>query len=261
MRRKPGEKSKNAKVAFVGVIYTLERTSDGLEGPLNKRVYATFQSHEALFVWLHREAVKRGYGAKETIFLADGSEHIWRLQSLYFPVATPCLDWYHLVEHLWDVSRSYHGSEGAAAAGWVARQTTRLRRGATMAVRQELWRMLEDLPKTGPGNKAKRAALTKMLRYYDINATRMPYQEFLRSDLDIGSGAVEGAVRSLVGVRLDGPGMRWGRPRAERVLHLRCVLINEQWKEFVEHIASRPEFRLSAQPEEAVPHDAERVAA
>lgn len=48
-RRVKGDKSKNAKVAFVGVIYTLgPRTDDEREGPINKRIYATFESHAAL---------------------------------------------------------------------------------------------------------------------------------------------------------------------------------------------------------------------
>jgi hypothetical protein len=54
----------------------------------------------------------------------------------------------------------------------------------------------------------------------------MQYARLRHADLEIGSGVVEGAVRHLIGVRLDGPGMRWGRDRAEAVLHLRCVLVN-----------------------------------
>jgi len=57
-RRKPGHKSKNAKVAVVGVIYTLRNTDEGLDGPVNKRAIATFKSHRALFEWLHAEAVR-----------------------------------------------------------------------------------------------------------------------------------------------------------------------------------------------------------
>lgn len=50
-RRTKGKKSKNSKLAIVGVIYTLKKTKVGLDGPINKRVYATFESHEALFRW------------------------------------------------------------------------------------------------------------------------------------------------------------------------------------------------------------------
>ncbi len=90
-RRTKGDKSKNAEVAFVGVIYTVRKTPDGLEGPINKRLLATFESHEALFQWLDGHARLRGYGKKRTI-LTDGSDQIWRNQQLYFPKATPCMD-------------------------------------------------------------------------------------------------------------------------------------------------------------------------
>ncbi len=42
-RRKKGDKSKNAKMATVVVMYTLRRSADGLlEGPINKKVYASY---------------------------------------------------------------------------------------------------------------------------------------------------------------------------------------------------------------------------
>ena len=65
-RQHEDKKSKNAKMAVVGVLYTLKRTPEGLEGPIGKRLYATFESHRALFIWLHHEADKRGYGRKQT---------------------------------------------------------------------------------------------------------------------------------------------------------------------------------------------------
>jgi len=116
-RRRKGDKSKNAKVAFVGVIYTLGRAVDGTrEGPIHKRIYATFDSHAALFKWLHAEAVKRGYGKKRTLFIGDGAEAIWDQQAIWFPRAEPCLDWVHVVEKIWDAGRSLH-REGATPWG------------------------------------------------------------------------------------------------------------------------------------------------
>ena len=87
----------------------------------------------------------------------------------------------------------------------------------------------------------------------------MRYKHLRSEDLPIGSGVIEGAVRHLVGVRLDGPGMRWGRDRAEAVLHLRCVLINGAWSAFEAFLASRPAFRLRAQPVPTRTHDAKPV--
>lgn len=254
-RRKKGDKSKNAKVAFVGVIYTLRKTPDGWEGPINKRLIATFESHEALFRWLHGHAVRRGYGRKRTLFLADGSDHIWRNQQLYFPKAVTCIDWYHIAEKLWEAGGCTHREGSEALRVWVAEQLRRLRRGKVAEMYAELSESLRKIPKTGPGNKGRRKRLLDIMKYLAEHQHRMRYAELRRDDLDIGTGAVEGAVRNLVGMRLDGPGMRWGRDRAEMVLHLRCILLNGQWNDFCEHLAART-VRLAPQPAPARTHDA-----
>ncbi len=46
------------------------------------------------------------------------------------------------------------------------------------------------------------------------------------------SGAVEGAVKHVIGRRLDHGGMRWTKQRAEAVLQLRCIEINGEWDLF-----------------------------
>jgi hypothetical protein len=254
-RRTKGKKSKNAKGAFVGVIYTLRRTDDGFEGPVNKRLYATFESHRALFVWLRREADKRGYGRKRCIFLADGSDHIWDLQQEFFPDAEPCIDWYHIVEKLWEAGACLHREGSDALQNWVHEQKRLLRRGKASQVMANLSAAYAALPKTGPGAKSKRKRLLEIMMHISKNQHRMHYDKLRRDDLPIGSGAVEGAVRNLVGMRLDGPGMRWGRDRSEKILHLRCIHLNGQWAEFVAYLSHR-DLTLAAQPRRADAHDA-----
>jgi hypothetical protein len=251
-----GKKSKNAKVAFVAVIYTLRQTPDGLEGPINKQIIGTFHSHRALFDWLRHEAVKRGYGVKRTLFIADGSEHIWELQQEYFPEAEPCLDWYHLAEYLWSAGRSVHPEGSRKLAQWVDEQKSRLRTGDVAAVLAELAARLADIPKTGPGNKGKRERLATALRYITNHRDRMPYAAFIADDLDIGSGAIEGAIRNAVRMRLYGPGMRWGKSRAELLLHMRCIILSSQWEDFVDHLVVGHRVELAAQPVPAQPHTA-----
>ena len=89
----------------------------------------------------------------------------------------------------------------------------------------------------------------------------MPYHAFRRDDLDIATGAGEGAIRNLVRMRLDGPGMRWSRGRSEWVLHLRCILLNGQWDDFAGHLTGRGSLQLSATPTPTRSHDAKRRAA
>jgi hypothetical protein len=265
-RRAPGKKSKNAKVAAVGAIYTLKRDAEGkLEGPINKRVYATFNSYRALFKWLRDEANKRGYGTKKfskVLFLADGAQILWELKNEFFPEAAECLDWFHAVEKLWEAGKAIcRGTrrERKALEAWVMTRKKALRAGKVHELLSELMSMLDATPVTGPGNKYRREVLDRVINHFAENAGRMQYRQLRREDLPIGSGVIEGAVRHLVGVRLDGPGMRWGRDRAEAVLHLRSVLINGQWPDFEAFLASRPRFRLRGRPVPARSHDAKPV--
>jgi hypothetical protein len=262
-RRGPGKKSKNAKMAAVGVLYTLRRDAEGkLDGPVNKRVYATFESYRALFEWLVLEAKKRGYGtAKFTkvLFVADGADAIWTLQQEFFPGAEVCLDWYHIVEKLWAAGKAIcRGTrrQRVALEAWVAAQKKRLRQGKLDEVIAEIESALDGTAVTGPGNKYRREVLGKVRDHFVKNAVRMQYKDLRSADLEIGSGVVEGAVRHLVGVRLDGPGMRWGRDRAEAVLHLRCVLINGLWDDFTRDLTAQADFRLRPQPVPTRTHDA-----
>jgi hypothetical protein len=260
-RRTSGEKSKNAKVAFVGVLYTLRKTPNGREGPINKRLIATFESHEALFKWLQREAIKRGYGVKHCLFLADGSDHIWRLQQQYLPLAEACIDWFHVIEKVWAAGECFHRAGSRGLRVWVGHAKKLLREGRVRALIRQLTKALRRTPKTGPGNKGKRARLTHVINYLVEHRQRMRYHHLRARDLVIGSGAAEGAVRNVIEIRLDGPGMRWGRERAERVLQLRCIFVSGLWEDFQAHVAESPPLKLRASPMPAIPYEARTKAA
>jgi hypothetical protein len=263
-RRGPGKKSKNAKMAAVGVICTLKVDESGNTRPVNKRMYATFKSYRALFVWLEAEAVRRGYGTtkfKKVQFVADGADALWALQQEFFPDAEVCLDWVHAVEKLWSCGKAINrGSrtKRAPLETWVHEQKKRLRHGKMNEVLATLQTALDDTAVTGPGNKYRRKVLEDTINHFTKNRARMRYQRLRQQGLVIGSGLIEGTVRHLVGMRLDGPGMRWGKARAEAVLHLRCVLLNGLWMDFESYLADRGSLRLASQPVPTVTHDAKK---
>jgi len=61
---------------------------------------------------------------------------------------------------------------------------------------------------------------------------QMNYKTLIDRDLEMASGAVEGAVKHIVGTRLDiGPG--WIHERAEALLQLRCIERNGDWDRFL----------------------------
>jgi hypothetical protein len=239
VRKKTGDKSKNARMANVGVIYTLRRLPDGrLEGPIHKRVLGTFKGPQVLFERLSVLAKRRGYGTDgvKTIFLADGAHHLWDLQKKHFPEATPCLDWYHLSEYLWKAASTVHRGDRAKVKRekWVDLRKEELRTGDTEAVLTAMRALTSQIGKTGPGTKTRRKQLADSIRYVDNHRRMLTYKELMAQDLDIATGAIEGAVKHSVGARLDGSGMRWSCERSEHVLALRCVLINGDWSEFSE---------------------------
>jgi hypothetical protein len=192
----------------------------------------------------------------KVLFVADGAETLWDLQQEFFPHVEVCLDWYHVVEKLWKTGKALHRKNRKKLEAWVATQKQRLRRGQLQDVIDELRAILAATPRTGPGNKYRRTVLDKTIAHFAKNAHRMRYHALRRQDLDIGSGVVEGAVRHLVGVRLDGPGMRWSRDRMEAVLLLRCILINAQWEDFTRFLAAKGGPTLRAQPVPTRTHDA-----
>jgi hypothetical protein len=263
-RRGPGKKSKNAKRAAVGVLCTLKEDGNGSMRPLNKRMYATFKSYRALFVWLKAEAVRRGYGTakfRKVQFVADGADTLWALQQEFFPDAEVCLDWIHAVEKLWSCGKAINrGSrtKRTSLETWVHEQKKLLRRGKLNDVLVTLQIAFDGTAVTGPGNKFRRKVLEDTIKHFTKNRARMRYQRLRQQGLVIGSGLIEGTVRHLVGMRLDGPGMRWGKARAEAVLLLRCVLLNGLWADFESYLARRDSFRLASKPVPTVTHDAKK---
>jgi len=270
-RKKKGDKSKNARMATIGVVYTLRRTADGgVEGPINRRVFGTFKGARRLFEQLKREAVKRGYGQKETLFLADGESQLWRLQQDFFPLATPCLDWYHLCEYLWTAASAVYRATSktgkAERKAWVQARQDELRTSNVDDVLAALTELRDKIGRSGPGTKARRKNVDKAITYIDNHRDLMPYQDLMARDLVIGTGNIEGAAKHIGG-RLDGSGMRWSKERSEHVLALRCVLASHEWAGFARHVERTHEQReewfieriTPAKP--MTPHKAARKAA
>jgi hypothetical protein len=96
--------------------------------------------------------------------------------------------------------------------------------------------LFKRTPKTGPGNKSKRERLEKTQRYLEKRLGQMNYKELRAQDLEIGSGAVEGAVKYVIGRRCDHGGMRWIKERAEALLQLRCLELNGHWDAFIRSV-------------------------
>jgi hypothetical protein len=235
-RRKRGDKSKNGREAVVVVMYTLKRSADGqLHGPRNKKLYATFAGRKAAAQWARAEATKRGFGPDTTQtvqIVLDGAKSLKGSLKPLFPKAIFTLDVCHVVEKLWALGRHYHKEGSTELAAWVEELKELVYGGHTKTLLKHLRRLRSEVPTRGPGTKGRRRALTKLIGYVQPRQRMMRYAHWMDQDLVIATGQVEGAVRHLVGERLDCSGMRWVRGKAEAVLHLRCIELNGDWETF-----------------------------
>jgi hypothetical protein len=259
VRRKKGDKSKNGRMVTTVVMYTLRKGVDRegnpvLKGPINRRVYASYAPKRHAFAVAQREAAKRGFGpgsGKIVQLVTDGDEDLERYGKEFFPEAIHTLDVYHVLEYLWTAGRSLRREGTNALAEWVDEQRRRLYKGHIRAIVRDLEEALATIPVTGPGNKGKRERLQGAITYLGKRVHMMNYDELVEQDLEIGSGAVEGAVRYVVAERFDCSGMRWIRERAEALLQLRCIEINGDWDAFMAFVQANGPGKPNATPQEA----------
>ena len=247
-RRKKGDKSKNGQEVVVVVMDTLERGADGrLHGPRNKRVWASFGGRKRAALWARAEATKRGFGpetAKTVQIVMDGASGLRNNMASAFPKAILTIDVCHVVEKLWDLGHRFHKEGSAEVKARVEEWKELLYRGRAGELVVRLQRLLAGIPRSGPGTHGKRTMLEKVVGYVEPRLAMMKYDEWRERDLVIATGQVEGAVRHVVGERLDCAGMRWIPGRAEAVLQLRCIEINGDWETFVTWSDSQYQKRL-----------------
>lgn len=238
-RRKKGDKSKNARLATVVVMYTLKKDPVGtgwLLGPANRRVYASFAPKRHAFAIAKREALKRGFTAesgKRIQVLTDGDEDLARYTKETFPQAIHTVDVMHVIEYLYQAGECLYTEGSPELTAFVNEQKEYLYGGKEADLVAGLWRRYHALPLTGPGMRGKRERLHSAIRYLEKRLSQMNYKQLLEQDLEVASGAVEGAVKYLVGARFDFGGSRWIRERAEALLQLRCIEVNGDWESFV----------------------------
>ena len=237
IHRKMPEAEANVKRLYVAVDGTTEHENDGWHEVKVGSVYwqnerfervesyvgrfdnaATFGWH----VWL--EACRCGFlEAQEVVFLGDGEPWIRKQRHKHFGRSTFIIDWYHALEHIWDCGKVLFGEGTDATKGWVKRREDWLWNGQTQ-------KLLKDLQKQYKQHRGrKREQLAKLHKYIQDNEQQMRYDVFRAKGYDIGSGAVEGACKHVVGKRLKQSGMIWSRAGSSTTLALRVSWLNKRW--------------------------------
>ena len=143
---------------------------------------------------------------------ADGAEWIWNLSTDLFPDSTQIVNWYHATQHLAQAAHALFPQDETRAVEWYRHMQTPLFQG-------EIWKITRPLMQAG---------LADLARYFEHHQRRMRYHEFREEGWLIGSGPVESEVKQYK-ARLTGPGMRWARPNAERMLVIRSAVLGNNF--------------------------------
>lgn len=205
----------------VGVIYWEN------EREQRESCYVGRFDNSEIFGWhLWLQACRCGLReADEVVFLGDGAPWIRSEKRKHFGRATFIIDWYHALEHIWDCGKVLLGEGSKATEKWVKKRESWLWDGQTR-------KLLNDLQKQQKQHRGrKRKELAGLHKYIRDNEQEMRYDVFRAKGYDIGSGAVEGACKHVVGKRLKQSGMIWNRTGSSAILALRIVWLNAKWEQ------------------------------
>jgi hypothetical protein len=172
-------------------------------------------------VWA--EAARRGWEqAEESEVIGDGAPWIWNLAADHFYDSHQVVDWFHASEHLGEAARLLKGEGTPAATCWFNARQTALFEGHAARIAQELIAAAQARPSVAE-------ALKKEAGYFSKNQHRMNYQEMREEGWAIGSGMVESAAKQFK-ARFTGPGMRWSRGGAERLIPVRAAIMGGRFE-------------------------------
>jgi hypothetical protein len=186
-----------------------------LPAPTARAATAGIRTSDALGPQWRRAAARLGVkDARAITVIADGARWIWNQVERNLPGSAGVLDIYHASEHIHAAAVALHGEGQAADAWYEARRRTLLDSGAAG--------LLAELA-------ASSGEAPELAAYLAPHVRHTPYRERLSEGRPIGSGMVEGACKTAIGLRLKQTGARWTIRRLERMAALCCLRYSDQF--------------------------------
>jgi len=207
----------------------------------HKRVISCRDDVQGFGAGLWELAVRCGMlQADEVAFISDGGSWCDTVARSYFHDAERILDWYHLVEHVWEAGRALHTQEQAVHR-WASQCTALLRESSGIGLLRYLERCRRGHAGQ-PGDSVGLDALDGLIGYLRPRVAITDYVDYRARGLVIGSGIMESTCKQLVGQRLKGSGRQWSEDGALAMTALIGQRINRSWEAFW---ASRPIHRAA----------------
>ena len=131
------------------------------------------------------------------------------------------MDYYHATQHLNTAASLLYPTQPEAAERWLNRMETQLFQGHAAHI-------AAALAQVARGKTQRHKDLQTEADYFRKHQRRMQYLEFREDGYPIGSGMVESEAKQFK-ARFCGPGMRWSREGAERLIPIRAAIMSHQF--------------------------------
>lgn len=184
------------------------------------------------FSWVRQQVDGRHQPGQPLIRLLDGQPSLRDaaevcLGDLADVTIIDILDIVHVSGYVWRAAKVFERTHEHREA-FVWDRLGRILRGDVRGVTCGLRRMATLRGLKGADLKE----VHTVCGYFDNNAERMRYDEYLAAGYPIATGVIEGACRHLVKDRLERSGMRWTLASAQAMLHVRAVVSSSYWEDF-----------------------------
>lgn len=213
LRRQRGEPSDSA--AF---------DQRALPDPVVRSVVAAVETRQEFGIRVEAEVERLGMPlSKGLSVLGDGAEWIWDTACDHFHGAACVLDFWHAAQHLAAAGRSGLG-ETEAMRGWLEEAKRAVAADGYAGACQMLAKAVGADGVMGP-------EVVSELNYFAGQQERLGYAVRLRRGQAIGSGAVEGAIKQLVNLRVKRTAARWTIAKVGRFVELLAMADTPEWRE------------------------------
>jgi hypothetical protein len=192
------------------------------------------------WTWIAAEVQARRQPGQPIVRLMDGQPSLWEAsdacleevldnlcQAKEWHLLVDILDIIHVSSYVWKAAKAFHPHKEHQEA-FAQDRLLRILRGEVSGVLTGMRRMASQRSLTGQARKD----VTTVCNYFEKNAHRMRYDEYLRKGYPIASGVIEGACRHIIKDRMEQGGMRWTLAGAEAMLQVRSVCASSAWDDF-----------------------------
>jgi hypothetical protein len=192
------------------------------------------------WLWITEEVMARHRRGQPIIRLMDGQPSLWDVsddclddfieelrEHRELHLLVDILDIIHVSGYVWRAAKALYSHKEQQEA-FAQDRLLRILCGDVRGVITGMRRMASQRSLTG---QALDDVLTTC-NYFEKNAGRMRYDEYLRQGYPIATGVIEGACRHVIKDRMEQGGMRWTLDGAEAMLNVRSVCASSEWETF-----------------------------